>query len=67
MEVSISDYMEAFASPAKKSELQGLFEREARRLIDVGADVIVPTGGIPMMLFGKNQTPMSTAPRSSTA
>jgi len=49
---NISDYMEAFTSPAKKSELQAIFEREARRLIDDGADVIVPTGGIPMMLFG---------------
>ena len=53
MEANISDYMEAFTSPAKKSELQAIFEREARRLIDGGADVIVPTGGIPMMLFGK--------------
>ncbi len=50
---SIADYMEAFTSPAKKSELQAIFDREARRLIDEGADVIVPTGGIPMMLFGK--------------
>ena len=53
IEASISDYMEAFASPAKKTELQAIFEREARRLIDDGADVIVPTGGIPMMLFGQ--------------
>jgi Asp/Glu/hydantoin racemase len=52
MEANISDYMEAFTSPAKKLELQATFEREARRLIDDGADVIVPTGGIPMMLFG---------------
>ena len=52
MEANISDYMEAFASPAKKSELRTSFEREARRLIDGGADVIVPTGGLPMMLFG---------------
>ena len=52
MEANISDYMDAFTSPAKKSELQAVFEREARRLIDAGADVIVPTGGIPMMLFG---------------
>jgi allantoin racemase len=50
---SISDYMEAFTSPAKKSELQSSFEHEARRLIDGGADVIVPTGGITMMLFGQ--------------
>jgi Asp/Glu/hydantoin racemase len=49
---NISDYMEAFASPVKKAELQLVFEREARRLLDAGADVIVPTGGIPMMLFG---------------
>jgi Asp/Glu/hydantoin racemase len=53
IEASISDYMEAFASPSKKTELRAIFEREARRLIDDGADVIVPTGGIPMMLFGK--------------
>jgi len=53
MEANISDYMEAFTSPAKKSELQAVFEREARRLIDGGADVIVPTGGIPMMLFAR--------------
>jgi Asp/Glu/hydantoin racemase len=49
---NIADYMEAFAEPAKKAELLALFEGEARRLIDAGADIIVPTGGIPMMLFG---------------
>jgi Asp/Glu/hydantoin racemase len=48
---NIADYMEAFAAPAKKAELWALFEGEARRLIDAGADIIVPTGGIPMMLF----------------
>jgi len=48
---NIADYMEAFAAPAKKAELWALFEREARRLIGAGADIIVPTGGIPMMLF----------------
>src|SRR5579862_1473043 len=49
---NIADYMEAFAAPAKKAELWGLFQGEARRLIDAGADIIIPTGGIPMMLFG---------------
>ena len=52
VDAEISDYMDAFTSPAKKSELWARFEHEARRLIEVGADVIVPTGGIPMMLFG---------------
>jgi allantoin racemase len=54
IDADISDYMDAFTSPAKKSELQAIFEREARRLIDVGADVIVPAGGIPMILFGND-------------
>jgi Asp/Glu/hydantoin racemase len=57
IEASIGDYMEAFTSPAKKSELQAMFEREAGRLIDGGADVIVPTGGIPMILFGGESDP----------
>lgn len=48
---NISDYMEAFKSPEKKAALYAVFEREARRLLEEGADVIVPTGGIPMMLF----------------
>jgi Asp/Glu/hydantoin racemase len=52
IDASIADYMEAFTSPPKKAELWTVFEREARRLIDAGADIIVPTGGIPMMLFG---------------
>jgi Asp/Glu/hydantoin racemase len=52
MNAKISDYMEAFTAPEKKKALRASFEREARRLIDDGADVIVPTGGITMMLFG---------------
>lgn len=48
---NISDYMEAFNSPEKKASLSEVFMRESRRLLDAGADVIVPTGGIPMMLF----------------
>jgi allantoin racemase len=59
---NISDYMEAFASPAKKAALQAIFEHEARRLIDAGADVIVPTGGIPMMLFGEAGANVDGAP-----
>ena len=53
MNANISDYMDAFASPAKRTELRSSFDREARRLIDDGADVIVPTGGITMMMFGQ--------------
>jgi len=54
MNASIGEYMDAFAAPAKKAELRASFDREARRLIDDGADVVVPTGGITMMLFGQD-------------
>ena len=52
VDATMADWMEAFASAEKKAELEQVFVREARRLMDMGADVIVPTGGIPMMLFG---------------
>jgi len=52
IDAGIADYMTAFEQPVKKAELKAIFDHEARRLIDLGADVIVPTGGIPMMLFG---------------
>ena len=51
IDASMSDYMEAFASSARKTDGEVMFIREARKLLDAGADVIVPTGGIPMMLF----------------
>ena len=52
MHASIAEHMAAFADPARKAVLRQWFEDQARRLLDAGADVIVPTGGIPMMMFG---------------
>jgi len=52
MHASIAEHMAAFSDPAKKAVLQTSFETQARILLDAGADVIVPTGGIPMMMFG---------------
>ena len=49
---NVLDYIEAFASKAAFDKLHPLWERECRALLDAGADVIVPAGGIPMMLFG---------------
>lgn len=51
IDAAISDYMDAFARPEVRQRLSAVFEREARLLLGAGADVIVPTGGIPMMLF----------------
>jgi len=52
VDASVLDYIEAFTSKAKYEELLPKWEKECRALLDAGADVIVPAGGIPMMLFG---------------
>lgn len=49
---SVLDYIAAFADRASFDKLKPLWDRECRILLDAGADVIVPAGGIPMMLFG---------------
>jgi Asp/Glu/hydantoin racemase len=52
MNASIAEHMAAFADPIPRAVLRASFETQARILLDAGADVIVPTGGIPMMMFG---------------
>jgi len=47
----MGDYMEAFTSPDKRPISRRVHSRGAQTARR-GADVIVPTGGIPMMLFG---------------
>ncbi|MGQ0653138.1 MAG: aspartate/glutamate racemase family protein, partial [Betaproteobacteria bacterium] len=49
---NVLDYIAAFSEKAALDKLMTLWERECRALLDAGADVIVPAGGIPMMLFG---------------
>lgn len=52
VDASVLDYIAAFADAEAFRKLNPLWERECRALLDAGADVIVPAGGIPMMLFG---------------
>ena len=47
----VSDFMQAFASEEHFQQLYQQWEREVRILLDAGADVIVPAGGLPMLLF----------------
>ena len=49
---TVKDFIDAFATPEALAKLKPLWERECRILLDAGADVIVPAGGLPMMLFG---------------
>jgi Asp/Glu/hydantoin racemase len=52
VEAKVSDFIDAFAGQAGYDALYPKWERECRILLDAGADVIVPAGGLPMMLFG---------------
>ena len=51
VDAKITDFMDAFSSEAGFKKLQPRWERECRALLDAGADVIVPAGGLPMMLY----------------
>ena len=48
---SVKDFIDAFADKAAYDALVPKWEQECRVLLDAGADVIVPAGGLPMMLF----------------
>jgi Asp/Glu/hydantoin racemase len=52
VDASVLDYIAAFSDRSAFQKLNPLWERECRVLLDAGADVIVPAGGIPMLLFG---------------
>jgi allantoin racemase len=48
----VSEFIDAFAEQEAFDRLYARWERECRILLDGGADVIVPAGGLPMMLYG---------------
>ena len=52
---SVKDFIDAFADKKAYDSLYPKWESECRVLLDAGADVIVPAGGLPMMLFGGSE------------
>ncbi len=52
VDAKVSDFMHAFATEEGYRALYPKWEREVRALLEAGADVIVPAGGLPMLLFG---------------
>lgn len=52
VDAKVSDFMAAFERDDARAALRIKFEHEVNRLLDGGADVIVPAGGLPMLLFG---------------
>ncbi len=52
VDAKVGDFVEAFAGKDAYDALYAKWERECRPLLDAGADLILPAGGLPMMLFG---------------
>ncbi|HEX2197254.1 MAG TPA: aspartate/glutamate racemase family protein [Burkholderiales bacterium] len=55
VDATVKDFIDAFASADAYRKLLPLWEKECRILLDAGADVIVPAGGLPMMLYGSER------------
>ena len=51
VDAKVSDFIDAFSNKDSFKRIKNKWERECRVLLDAGADVIVPAGGLPMMLF----------------
>lgn len=47
--------LSAFGSEDRLNEVAGLFEEQAKPLVAQGVDVLIPGGGIPMLLFSQIQ------------
>jgi len=45
--------MQAFGSDERLSIVKNVFEEQAKPLVDAGVDVLIPGGGIPMLLFSQ--------------
>ncbi len=55
VDCKVSDFMDAFATEEGYAKLAPKFQNEVNLLLDAGADVIVPAGGLPMLMFGGKQ------------
>jgi allantoin racemase len=49
---TVKDFIDAFADKNAFDRLYPKWQRECKALLSAGADVIVPAGGLPMMLYG---------------
>jgi allantoin racemase len=55
LDTNVSDYMQAFEDGKAYEEVRAQFCRHAAALVDSGAEVIIPAGGLPMLLFARER------------
>lgn len=48
-------FMRAFTDPEETAQVRADFVREVRPLVERGCDVLIPCGGLPMLLFAQDQ------------
>ena len=55
IEADVERFMRAFEDPEIERQVRSEFEALVQPLVSAGADVIIPSGGMPMLLFGQTQ------------
>jgi Asp/Glu/hydantoin racemase len=55
VDTEVASYMRAFEDEDAYRQMKTDFEREARALVDAGAEVIIPAGGLPMLLLAREK------------
>lgn len=55
IDTQVADYMEAFTHEAAYQRVKAEFTRQVQPLADAGAEVIIPAGGLPMLLFAQEK------------
>jgi len=55
LDTRVGDYMQAFEDTNAYEEVRAQFTRQASALVDLGAEIIIPAGGLPMLLFAREK------------
>jgi allantoin racemase len=55
LDTQVATYMQAFENEEAYERFKADFRREAQPLADAGAEVIIPAGGLPMLLLTREQ------------
>ena len=56
IDTTVEDYMQAFDDPQAYDQVRAQFCRQVEPLLAMGVEVIVPAGGLPMLLFARERS-----------
>jgi len=56
IDTQVSTYMRAFEDERAYQQVKQEFRRQVEPLVEAGAEVIIPAGGLPMLLFAREQS-----------